>query len=336
MSEEILTLEPVFYLGTNFNFHFIVIGVGGNGSELVPRLCRQIALRRHADSHATRHKITICDADIVEEKNLVRQNFFSSDLGKNKAEIMGLKCSTIFDIPVTAVTEYVETKKMLDGIVSLQADEDVVPFIIGCVDNNATRALIHSYVTDENVSLPIFYMDAGNEEFAGQVVLGAKLRRTDKASGTVGPDIYSFNLPFVANHHPEILAPKQDKFASQLSCAERAESNPQAAVTNLEAANIMFQMISNCLEGKIDYHYVSFDAEKSTRRVIFNTASTLKSYGIRGFSKEISTSTQQVSPVISSTEPHIMQAISLAEYSPPESINQWHDFFNTVAETLSL
>lgn len=272
--EQILTLEPVFYLHTDYAFHFIVLGVGGTGSELVPKLCRQLSLLRYDDSVEQRHAITICDADVVEDKNLIRQNFFAQDLGKNKAEIMALKCSTMFDMTVNAVPRYVETEEELLKLVYLYPDK--VPFIVGCVDNTATRKLVHEVISKGTIPL-VFYIDSGNEEYAGQVALGCY--PTIKNYLYISDEVGLFYIPDVTFHHPEMLE-TEDKFASELSCAERALSNPQAAITNVEAANILFQMISHCLLGAIDYHYVSFDTKTSKRSVKFNTLSALKEFGV--------------------------------------------------------
>ncbi len=291
MTAKITTLEPVFYLDTlGSQFHFIVLGVGGTGSDLVAKLCRYLSLYRSPDSSALLHDITFCDADVVEEKNLGRQNFFPADLGKNKAEIMALKCSTLFNMVVRAVPNYIEDGDTLGDIICISPR---TPFIIGCVDNNATRSMLHEYFTSSGRRM--FYLDAGNEEFAGQVALGYKsgfksLRLTDGLSAEF-PYVGRFDLPDITYHHPEMLE-DDDKFASDLSCAERAVSNPQAMTANNEASTIIFQMVCNCIRGRTDYHYVAFDTLTSTRSVKFNTASILKSYGVRQVDSVVSAVTE--------------------------------------------
>jgi len=55
----------------------IMLGAGGTGGHIAPHLYRLLhALNRYAE-------VVVCDGDIVEEKNLVRQNFISADLGVN-------------------------------------------------------------------------------------------------------------------------------------------------------------------------------------------------------------------------------------------------------------
>jgi len=61
----------------------IMLGAGGTGGHIAPHLYRLL----HTLDRFT--KVIVCDRDIVEEKNLVRQNFISADLGKNKARVLG-------------------------------------------------------------------------------------------------------------------------------------------------------------------------------------------------------------------------------------------------------
>ena len=56
----------------------VMLGAGGTGGHIAPHLYRLLyALERPV-------RFIICDGDVVEEKNLVRQNFIPADLGENK------------------------------------------------------------------------------------------------------------------------------------------------------------------------------------------------------------------------------------------------------------
>ena len=56
----------------------VMIGAGGTGGHTVPHLYRLLhTLDRPVE-------VILVDGDMVEKKNLVRQNFIASDLGKNK------------------------------------------------------------------------------------------------------------------------------------------------------------------------------------------------------------------------------------------------------------
>ena len=53
----------------------VVIGAGGTGGYVIPHLYRL--------GYATNRdiRIVVCDGDVVERKNLVRQNFVEQDIG---------------------------------------------------------------------------------------------------------------------------------------------------------------------------------------------------------------------------------------------------------------
>lgn len=81
-----------------------VVGCGGTGSRLVPLLVQLIA------SHPflkTMTRIFLYDGDIVETKNLSRQNFSPADVGKNKAFCLAARYSKAYGIPVVAIPEYI-------------------------------------------------------------------------------------------------------------------------------------------------------------------------------------------------------------------------------------
>lgn len=61
----------------------VVLGAGGTGGYLIPHLYQIV----FADSERL-YRIIICDGDIVEKKNLVRQNFVEQDIGRNKAAVL--------------------------------------------------------------------------------------------------------------------------------------------------------------------------------------------------------------------------------------------------------
>ena len=68
----------------------VMLGAGGTGGHIAPHLYRLLyALNRPV-------RFIICDGDIVEQKNLVRQNFIPADLGENKARVLAERYSVVF------------------------------------------------------------------------------------------------------------------------------------------------------------------------------------------------------------------------------------------------
>ena len=203
-----------FHLKTPFTFHFYVLGIGGTGSNLVPPLVRLLKVVN--SGRGLSHGITLVDGDVVEESNIGRQNFFAGDIGKNKAVIMASKCSSAFGMEVGALDKFIENRNDLSSLLS-SSSTIRIPFFVGCGDVHPLRKLLHTYIEDYT-SGPLFYLDSGNEEYAGQVVLGCRIMNTNvynkataksrvrsgKGVDVLGNISYTFNLPTVVDLYPEI------------------------------------------------------------------------------------------------------------------------------------
>ena len=150
----------------------ILLGAGGTGGHIAPHLYRLV----HALDRSVR--VIIADGDIVEEKNLVRQNFAPSDLGENKAKILSERYSSTFGIETEYIQSFIEDEETLLNLVKPQTyygfyspstEERVI--LIGAVDNNRSRQVCHNvFLQAKN----LIYIDSGNGEYTGQVVCGVR------------------------------------------------------------------------------------------------------------------------------------------------------------------
>lgn len=211
----------------------VMIGAGGTGGHIAPHLYRLLyALERPV-------KFIVCDGDIVEEKNLVRQNFTEADLGLNKARVVAERYSGVFGLETSYVPDFIESPEKLEELIkpdirrvsecSSKTVKELV-ILIGAVDNNRSRQLCHEVFLK---SRELIYIDSGNGEYTGQVVCG--IRRNGKT-------IYQ---P-VGALYPDMAQP-DDLFPSEVSCADASVSAPQTIVANLMAATAVVTMIYNIL-----------------------------------------------------------------------------------------
>ena len=211
----------------------VMIGAGGTGGHIAPHLYRLLyALERPV-------KFIVCDGDIVEEKNLVRQNFTETDLGLNKARVVAERYSSVFGLETSYVPDFIESAEKLEELtkpdvlrVSEYSGKTVTELVIliGAVDNNRSRQLCHEvFLKAEN----LVYIDSGNGEYTGQVVCGIRRNRKTyyKPVGALYPD----------------LAQPDDLFPSEVSCADASVSAPQTIVANLMAATAVVTIIYNIL-----------------------------------------------------------------------------------------
>lgn len=199
--------------------HVIVIGCGGTGSRLVPLLTqfmRSISAQHNPQGWVPDATIHLIDGDVVEQKNLLRQNFIESDVGKNKASVLAQRYSRAYNMDVRAYPCFVKnvnepTDPILENTDTYTPPDPNESFrdvfhlifqrkdciIILAVDSHQARkeiiSILWEYLRVDCV--PPFVIDAGNEDDFGQVKffhLGALL---SAAYTTVGVPAGLKSLP---------------------------------------------------------------------------------------------------------------------------------------------
>lgn len=241
--------------------HIIVLGCGGTGAYTIAFLARILSTMERPP------RLTIVDGDIVEEKNLLRQHFISQDIAQNKAEVLAERYAAAFGLTINAVPQEIKTSKELVEV----CGPGNIKLIIGCVDNNASRKLIYDTYFNNKIKQDVYWIDSGNEEKNGQVVVGFQ------NNSYKDTDSY-FCLPCVMELYPEMLEGQQ-RFNSDLSCAERAVSSPQNMMTNITAATIITNYAQKIIFGEpLKSHATSFSINNvfSTRLNLSETLSAVK------------------------------------------------------------
>ena len=179
----------------------VLVGTGGTGGYIVPQLYRLLyALDRPI-------RVILCDGDLVEEKNLGRQNFIEADLGKNKAMVLAERYSNAFGIETSYIPQYVEDEEMLEELLeplqypqiryvtnqNVEAVRKVISeivILIGAVDNNRSRQVFHSVFQRAK---ELIYIDSGNSKASGQVICG--VRRSGKTFYQPVASLYKQSSP---------------------------------------------------------------------------------------------------------------------------------------------
>ena len=140
----------------------VMIGAGGTGGHTVLHLYRLLhTLDRPVE-------VILADGDMVEKKNLVRQNFIASDLGKNKAQALAERYAAAFGMEVQYLPEFIESSEKLSELLkypcypySCQRSE-WMSILIGAVDNNRSRQICHQVFLQSD---DLIYIDSGNGEY---------------------------------------------------------------------------------------------------------------------------------------------------------------------------
>jgi len=250
---------PVVIAFQREGFRIIQVGCGGTGGYVVPDVARLIYSLQENIPY------TLIDGDTVEQKNIVRQNFVPSDVGRNKAEVISARYGPAYGIDISYIPEYAESGSVLEraGI-----NDNSIPILIGAVDNTRTRQLLQdAFHSVRNV----IYIDAGNGETDGQAALGFKMYG-DTILAPPG-DIF-----------PDLILGEKSLFPSQvISCADAAITLPQTLCANRTAATTILWFLHGLLVGKrLAYRSIIFDFTKPYFRAIPITYGMVGSHIING------------------------------------------------------
>lgn len=215
-----------------------VVGCGGTGGHIVARL-PQLSKSLVALGHPEGLDVTVWDPDVVSESNVVRQNFFNCDIHQRKASVMVNRLNIAHGLGWKDRPEFFTAEAMRN---------EQVDFIIGCVDSKQGRREIDRYVRNQTWR-SVYWIDAGNEESSGQVIVGESPTSRRKTGGP--------RLPLVTELYPEIIDGEDD---NKPSCSSRESIFKQGIATNPMAAVLAYAWLCEALRhGKIGYSGVFFN-----------------------------------------------------------------------------
>ena len=221
----------------------LVAGAGGNGSKVAIGL-RHLHTTLHALYGTTLH-VTLADGDTLEDHNLVRQAFYPSDVGQNKATVLTHRLNLSTGTRWDAIPHHLTR----DTVKEARAD-----ILIACVDSRAARKELHEGANHARSGIT-YTIDLGNEAKTGQVILGMPKPRHDRS---LGP-----RLPTAPELFPELTntsLPEDD--APSCSTAESIERQDLFVNDTLatHALNLLWQLLRN---GRLAHHGVFIDTSAS-------------------------------------------------------------------------
>lgn len=225
-------------LPTIENIVIYLIGAGGTGGFTFTNLTRLLA--------GTKTPITICDGDIVEPKNLKRQQFGKTDIDITKAHALTEWASnTILDCPpITVNDRYITDSDELLAEICINTPDRSIPIVISAVDNVATRKLINKTLEE----LPEYIaIDSGNHDQGGQVVLTTNLEVAESKGFETPKQVKLANMLQV---YPEIANIDDKNPGLEQSCDEVVESEPQAMMANSRNGDIIANLVMSVIDNK--------------------------------------------------------------------------------------
>lgn len=182
-----------------------LIGAGGTGSQVVTALARMNHALNELD-HAG-FDVRLWDDDIVTQANLGRQLFAECELDLHKSIALINRVNRFFGTNWKA-----ETTRFNEHNLENNSDKGKAIITISCVDSVVSRFEIADILKNEICSRhshnkPTYWMDFGNSQHTGQVVLatvGDLEQPTSKKHHPIG------DLPFVTEEFGELLKQSED------------------------------------------------------------------------------------------------------------------------------
>jgi PRTRC genetic system ThiF family protein len=228
-------------LNTNKPISVAVVGVGGTGSEVLIGLVRLhdalVAL-----GHAGGLQVTAFDPDTVSPSNLVRQRYFATDLGRNKAEVLigriNFSCGVVWrSCPQKFNSD--RARKNWD-------------IVISCVDTRKSRKELHQAAFSKGFYTWRYWLDCGNDLSNGQVILGTP-RSTARDA-----------LPCATQLHPELMDLSLPEDDTPSCSAVEALSRQDLYVgkeASLHALNLLWRLLR---DKELADHARYFDQRQGT------------------------------------------------------------------------
>lgn len=232
--------------------NILIIGAGGTGSWFAPKLVKILNDGYRKGLLRAKMNVVFADADHVEEKNLIRQNFIEPDIEKNKAQVLAERYSPAANDNITIgyIDKYlVDSKyKIPSGKESYFMDFKDLPsnikpnLVINLIDNAKTRKAVHRYFSTSSYDGTVI-LDVGNNTRNGQLTAS----------------IYNFNTmdwynSFYMNYPDSVL---EDDDISIESCADHDDNEEEQLLNaNDMAATVLADYVNQIVESRSIKNYV--------------------------------------------------------------------------------
>lgn len=238
-SIQALKVTPRYKTPENWSsrpIRIVVLGAGGNGSEVVDCLSSMHCGIRSL-GHPYGLHVTVIDDAVVRESNLVRQRFWPCDFGQYKAVVLANRYNLNLGLDWVGLPYRFPCEQTRFSMSS--AD-----LIISCVDVNSARMAICEY---NGLKYNAMWLDMGNSHRHGQVVFGS-LRENERK-------VY----PNVLDIYPEI-ADIADSNTKSCSAAESIAS--QDCLINRTVATAAMNIVWELLRtGSTDRNWITVSLE---------------------------------------------------------------------------
>lgn len=232
-----------------------IIGAGGTGSQVLTGLARlDVTLR--ALGHPGLF-VTLYDPDIVTEANIGRQLFGYSDMGLNKAQCLVTRINNFFGNDWKAVPD------IFPAMLKNACRDNMANITVTCTDNIKSRLdlwkiLKSVYIPEYHDDItPLYWMDFGNTQTSGQVVLGTVPKKIKQPASQLYETVGSLK---VITRLVKYARVKEEDSGPSCSLAEALEKQDLFINSTLAqlGCDILWKMFR---KGMIEHHGVFLNLE---------------------------------------------------------------------------
>ena len=230
-----------------------VIGAGGTGSQVITNLAR-MSMALQALGHPGLH-VTVFDPDTVSQANIGRQLFSETELGLNKAVSLVTRINRFFGYTWTAEAQCFPTKNF--------SEDCTANIIITCTDNIRSRLTLWKFlkkVRKENFSdhsAPIYWMDFGNSQTKGQVIIGTVREKVLQPSSQEYIPMPKMNVITEEVDYAKIKEKESGPSCSLAEALEKQDLFINSTLAQL-GCNILWKMFRN---GMLEHHGLFLNLE---------------------------------------------------------------------------
>ena len=227
-----------------------LIGAGGTGSQVLTGLARlDVTLR--ALGHPGLF-VTLYDPDIVTEANIGRQLFGYSDMGLNKAQCLITRINNFFGNDWKAVPNIFPT------VLKNACRDNMANITITCTDNIKSRLDLWNILKAVQIpdyrdyTTPLYWMDFGNTQTSGQVVLGTVPKKIKQPASQLYETAGSLKVITRLVTYARVMEEDSGPSCSLAEALERQDLFINSTLAQL-GCNILWKMFRN---GMIEHHGV--------------------------------------------------------------------------------
>lgn len=238
---QMLTIDPAqpYLIPADAPIHVLLVGCGGTGSHIAQSLAR-LAYHVSQKPGLPPLIVTLLDGDVVESKNVGRQLFSAGDVGTNKAQALAARFSAVFGLPIAALPRMLGDWRSPE--LDRTSDRYRSPYgvIVGAVDGPSGRTAIRELMKrDSDWRL---WLDCGNEQLDGQVVVGGATTPEQLRGAFKVPGLCSA-LPAPSLVYPDLLKQDTRAHVTRLDCDEAMLTDAQSLMVNQAMAAIAGQYL---------------------------------------------------------------------------------------------